>query len=126
MNDRPSAEELLAAVERFLRDEVVPALDGPRRFHARVAANVLAIVSRELGRGEADLQAEWQGLVALLGRDGSPPDDLRGALREANEELLRRIRAGEADGGSFRDALLGHLRRVVGAKLAVNKGDGVA
>jgi len=39
--------EAKAAVRGFLEDDVVPALDGPKRFHARVAANVLAIVGRE-------------------------------------------------------------------------------
>src|SRR5690606_13181549 len=48
VNDRPSAAELLAAVEQFLEEEAVPALEGPARFHARVAANVLRIVAREL------------------------------------------------------------------------------
>ncbi len=122
MNDRPSAEELLAVVERFLREDVVPALEGPRRFHARVAANVLSIVAREVARGDADLSDEWQGLAALLERNPAPPADLPGAVREANEELLRRIRGGEADAGPFREALLAHLRRVVDAKLAVSLG----
>lgn len=120
MNDRPSADELLAAVERFLRDEVIPALEGPRRFHARVAANVLSIVAREVAGGDADLRDEWQGLAALLDRDPTLPPHLADALREANEELLRRIRGGEADAGPFRDALLAHLRRVVDAKLSVS------
>lgn len=122
MNDRPSADELLAAVERFLRDDVIPALDGPRRFHARVAANVLSIVAREVARGDADLREEWRGLAELLDRDPTNPADLADAVRGANEELLRRIRGGEADSGPFREALLAHLRRVVDAKLAVSVG----
>ena len=120
MNDRPSADELLRAVERFLRDDAVPALEGPRRFHARVAANVLGIVRRELARGESDLREEWQGLAELLDREAAPPADLAGAVRGANEELVRRIRAGEADTGPFRAALLAHLHRVLDAKLAVS------
>jgi hypothetical protein len=120
VNDRPSADELLAAVERFLRDEVIPALEGPRRFHARVAANVLSIVAREVAGGDADLRGEWQGLAALLDREPALPADLGGAVREANEELLRRIRGGAADAGPFREALLAHLRRVIDAKLSVS------
>ena len=53
MNDRPVAVELLRAVEAFLEREVVPALAGPGQFHARVAANVVAMVAREIETEEA-------------------------------------------------------------------------
>ncbi|HET7012798.1 MAG TPA: phosphotransferase [Streptosporangiaceae bacterium] len=45
---RPTASELLDAVRGFLTDQVMPATGGQLGFHARVAANVLAIVAREL------------------------------------------------------------------------------
>jgi hypothetical protein len=126
VNDRPDAQELLGAVERFLREDVVPALDGPRRLHARVAANVVAMVGREIAHGDADLREEWCGLVELLGRQGeSPPADvaaLQHQVNEAGEELVRRIRAGDADAGPFREAVLTHLKRSVDAKLAVSLG----
>jgi len=48
MQDRPTSSELIEAVQHFLETDVVPALDGPKKFHARVAANVLGIVRREL------------------------------------------------------------------------------
>ncbi len=122
MNDRPDAVELLGAVERFLRDEVMPALEGPRRFHARVAAHVVASVAREIARGDGDLVSEWRGLASLLDREADAPGSgaaLRDAVVEANRELVARIRAGEADAGPWRDAVLAHLERVVEAKLAV-------
>jgi len=126
VNDRPDAQELLGAVERFLRDDVVPALDGPRRLHARVAANVVAMVGREIAHGDADVRAEWRGLAELLERQGeSPPADaaaLQRQVSEAGAELVRRIRAGDADAGPFRDAVLAHLKRSVDAKLAVSLG----
>ena len=85
MQDRPSVCELLAAVRAFLEDDVVPALDGRRRFHARVAANVLAIVGRELAAEEATLAAEWRRLAELLGHAAetlpSQREDVRGAVR---------------------------------------------
>jgi hypothetical protein len=123
MNDRPDAAELLAAVERFLEESVVPALDGPARFHARVAANVVRIVAREIATEEAHLGREWDGLSVLLGAEGEEPPRERAALREEllarNEELVRRIRAGRADSGPWRAALLEHLSRVVADKLDV-------
>lgn len=122
MNDRPSAAELLAAVEQFLEEEAVPALEGPARFHARVAANVLRIVARELATEDEHLAREWAGLARLLGADPRPPagrEALRDALLARNEELVRRIRAGEADAGPWREALLEHLAAVVADKLDV-------
>lgn len=121
MNDRPSAGELLAAVEHFLEESVVPALEGPARYHARVAANVVRIVARELATEDAHLAREWEGLDALLGRAPRPAgrDALHDAIRARNEELVRRIRAGEGDTGPWREALIAHLSRVVADKLDV-------
>lgn len=122
MNDEPLAEDLLRAVERFLEQDVVPALDGVAKFHARVAANVVAIVAREIETEAAHTGAEWQGLSRLLGTDEELPEERearRDALRSANVALVERIRAGDADGGAFRGELLAHLRRITTARLAV-------
>ena len=48
MYGRPTAAELVAAVADFLDNDVRNATDGQVSFHARVAANVLRIVEREL------------------------------------------------------------------------------
>lgn len=123
MNDRPSATELLAAVERFLEETAVPGLEGPAKYHARVAANVVRIVARELATEDEHLAREWDGLAALLDSQGEPKPDERASLREAivarNQELVRRIRAGDADAGAWREELIAHLSRVVADKLDV-------
>ena len=123
MNDRPSATELLAAVERFLEETAVPALEGPAKYHARVAANVVRIVARELATEDEHLAREWDGLVSLLelDRETKPGEreSLRAAISARNEELVRRIRAGEADAGSWRGDLISHLSRVIADKLDV-------
>ncbi|HJW68877.1 MAG TPA: DUF6285 domain-containing protein [Candidatus Binatia bacterium] len=54
MQDRPTVLELLAAVRGFLEDDLGPVLEGRRRFHALVAANVLRIVERELEKRLAE------------------------------------------------------------------------
>ncbi len=122
MQDRPTYDELLAAVERFLSQEIVPNTEGARRFHARVAANVLGIVRRELEREEEQLAAEWAGLDGLLGP--AKPQEGRAALREVvgarTADLCERIRAGEADAGPFREAVISQLRRTVRDKLLVS------
>ena len=123
MQDRPSVSELLDAVRAFLEEDVVPALEGPRQFHARVAANVLAIVGRELAGEEASLLAEWQRLAVVLGEDASAPparlEALRAAVRERTAALAERIRRGDADAGPFRDAARAHVRATVEDKLRV-------
>ena len=122
MQDRPSVRELLDAVRAFLEEDVVPALEGPRQFHARVAANVLAIVGRELAGEEASLLAEWQRLARLTGGASEPPprlEALRAAVRDATAALAERIRGGDADAGPFRDAVRAHVRATVEDKLRV-------
>ena len=124
MNDRPTAEELLEAVRRFLQDEAVPALTGHLQYQARVAANVAAIVGRELSCEERHASGEWERLSTLLDRSESLPgswDERREGLLERNRELVRRIRNGDADAGDWRAAVVGHLRQTVADKLEVAK-----
>jgi aminoglycoside phosphotransferase (APT) family kinase protein len=61
---RPTASELLDAVRWFLTDEVMPATGGPVAFHARVAANVLGIVAREIELGPLPPEAALADSVA--------------------------------------------------------------
>jgi hypothetical protein len=121
MQDRPTAAELLDAVRGFIESDLIPALEGRKQFHARVAANVLAIVQREIESESQHLIAEWQRLDSLLGEADLPAD--RGAalqaLRARNETLCERIRAGDADEGERRKAVLRHVRQTVEEKLAV-------
>jgi len=130
MQDRPTALELLAAVREFITRQVVPALEGGRQFHARVAANVLAIVERELHDGDEQLRAEWMRLRPLCAPDAAraavaddaPPLDppvLRAAVGALNAELAARIRQGDADHGPLRAAVLAHLRATVDDKVRI-------
>jgi aminoglycoside phosphotransferase (APT) family kinase protein len=61
---RPTASELLDAVRGFLTDQVMPATTGQLAFHARVAANVLGIVARELELGPLPQETDLAGSVA--------------------------------------------------------------
>jgi hypothetical protein len=122
MQDRPNVTELVAAVRGFLEADVVPALRGRRRFHALVAANVLAIVEREVAREEERLVDEWRRLARLLDLTSDPPPRLelvRRGVRELDEQLTDRIRAGEADAGDFAERVRAHLRTTVLEKLRV-------
>lgn len=60
----PTAAELVATVADFLDNDVRSATEGQVNFHARVAANVLRIVEREL---LAQSPAEVSDAPAKLG-----------------------------------------------------------
>jgi aminoglycoside phosphotransferase (APT) family kinase protein len=66
---RPTATELLEAVREYLLGSVLPKTSGQLSFHARVAANALAIVSRELNLGarapDGDLADEVAARLAV-------------------------------------------------------------
>jgi len=125
MQDRPTYQELLAAIERFLDDDIVPNTPGGRGFHARVAANAVRTIRRELESEDEQLAAEWAGLDVLLGERERPAG--RAALRKAiagrNEALCERIRKGDADQGPFRNQALKHIGDSVQAKLSVSNPD---
>jgi hypothetical protein len=100
---RPTLSELVAAVRESLQDAAAGKGLPPSGYTARVAANVLAVVERELARGPADQQA-YLSLLARLG-----------AADEA--ALAAQIRAGHRDHQLAEIA--GLLRGIVAARLAV-------
>jgi Domain of unknown function (DUF6285) len=111
MMDQPSMRELVEAVREFLEQKAMPELKGHTAFHARVAANALAIVARQLERG-ADADAEEiERLRALLGRDGTP--------EELNRALCQAIRTGELDIVS--PELQQHLERTARTKIEIDQ-----
>ncbi|MEA3055729.1 MAG: hypothetical protein QOD30_1161 [Actinomycetota bacterium] len=64
LHGRPTARELLDAVRGFLSDDVMVNTTGRLSFHARVAANMLAIVERELASpGELRAGDDWATLA---------------------------------------------------------------
>ena len=108
--DRPTADEMLEAVEEFLRDKVMPAVTGHVNFHARVAANVIASVRREIAQSPDIERDQRARLMTLLGRDGD--------VETLNRELCEEIREGtrELDDPD----LLDHLRKVAVENLGVD------
>lgn len=86
MQDQPAAHDLVTAVREFLENVAMPKLEGHDAFHARVAANALAIVERELVIAPGDNAEERARLMELLGRDGD--------LAELNDALCEAIGSG--------------------------------
>lgn len=119
MQDRPTAEELLKAARDFCERDLLPNLTGRVQFHARVLQNVLGILEREWSGEEAAVRAEYDRLKQLLELDEPPPSfaALRDAVRNANQELSQKIRAGELD--DRMDETLDALDETVREKLAI-------
>ena len=101
--DLPRIDELLESVSVYLRSEVVPAMDGRTGFLARVAANSVDIVGREMELGAEARRLEAARLRILLNAEGSL-GDLRLLLAEGlRDETI----------GLDADGLVEHLRSTV-------------
>ena len=86
MITHPRTEELAEAVAAWI-EQIRPSLDPRNAFLARVAANALATIGRELTQGPAAEAQAVARMAELLGREGS--------YAELNAELCARIRAGD-------------------------------
>jgi len=111
MQDQPTAAELVEAVAEFIRNHAMPQLQGHTAFHARVAANALDIVKRELEIAPSANTGEAARLKALLGREGP--------LEELNRELCARIESGAI--GLETPGLTDHLWATTLTKLAIDQ-----
>jgi aminoglycoside phosphotransferase (APT) family kinase protein len=99
---RPTAAELVEAVEGYIRDTVLPSADGAAGFDALVAANVLAVVGREFALGPSA---------------GAAHHDRIGRLGFADDAVLAAaIRRGDCDarldeiGSVLADSVLDEVR----------------
>lgn len=111
MMDQPHIRELVEAVRSFLEEHAMPELKGHTAFHARVAANALGIVARQLELGPRADAAELARLGSLLGQDGT--------LEDLNRELCRRIRSGEI--GLDTPGFAEHLDATTRDKVAIDQ-----
>lgn len=94
MQNHPDMNQMLDALEGFLGEEVAPVAQGPLRFRARVALNLLGILRRELNA-----------------QCGDPDEALK---------LAEAVRSGAADAGEARKEMFALLRRRTMSKLAVD------
>ncbi|HXA39429.1 MAG TPA: DUF6285 domain-containing protein [Phenylobacterium sp.] len=110
MITHPRAQELITAVARWI-DHLRPDLDPRNAFLARVSANVLGVIGRELALGPAAEAAAVERLTVLL--------DYRGGFEELNADLCRRLRAGEMTAQT--PGLLAALKANVLDQLAIDQ-----
>ncbi len=111
MLDQPKGPDILAAVAKLLRETLMPQLPANAAFQARVAANAIDLVAREITFGETVEREALSRLQALLSRGGS--------LEDLEAELSGRIRRGELDLHS--EGLAEHLWQTTLDKMKIDQ-----
>lgn len=110
MQDEPTPHEIVVAVAAFLRT-VTATPSAHAVYQARVAANALDLVARQLALAPASDAAEHDRLRALFGHDGT--------LADLNTALARGIADGRIDPAA--PAVAAHLLATTLAKLAIDQ-----
>ena len=111
MQDHPSVTAMLAAISTLLRVELAAKLEGRSGFQARVAANALDIIRRELEQAPSANARESERLMSLLGESGD--------LEALNWALCRRIASGKMTMAT--PGLAEHLWQTTLDKLAIDQ-----
>lgn len=110
MITHPKTEELAESVALWI-EQIRPTLDPRNAFLARVAANALATIRRELTDGPAAEARATAAMAGVLGRDGD--------FAALNAELCDRIRSGELTVET--SGLLAALRVMAMDQLAIDQ-----
>jgi aminoglycoside phosphotransferase (APT) family kinase protein len=99
LHGHPTTAELVAAVSMFLREDVMAATEGRLTFLARVAANVLDGVERELLFGPEQERRHRERLAAFAQADqaGLAAAIRAGVLDAEDPALLAAVRAAVTD-----------------------------
>ncbi|MDX6697690.1 MAG: hypothetical protein QOE65_1087 [Solirubrobacteraceae bacterium] len=89
--DRPDAPELLAAVARYLFEDLLPRVPDEERFRVRVAANACAMLAREweAGPGRPDRTAQHDLATAI--RAGAHDDRLAETAATLRDDVAARL-----------------------------------
>lgn len=111
MLDQPKGADILTAVSKLLRETLMPQLSANAAFQARVAANAVDLVAREINFGQSVEHEALTRLQALLSCDGS--------LEELETDLSGRIRRGELDLQS--EGLADHLWQTTFDKMKIDQ-----
>ena len=99
LHDRPHLSELVEAVREWVDGDVRQGTEGRLSFHARVAANALRMVERELALGTGPAAAHAERLAALgCADDRALAARIRsGALDDRAEEVRTAVAASVQD-----------------------------
>ncbi|HEY2678603.1 MAG TPA: DUF6285 domain-containing protein [Steroidobacteraceae bacterium] len=111
MQDQPAPVEIIKAVAEFIRSVGRREMTPNVAYQARVAANALDLVGRELSLAPGEEVLELERLRAILGRDGTLAE-LNAAFTEALDRGVLSMSRAE-----IRD----HLWQTTLAKLSVDQ-----
>lgn len=90
MHDTPDPDALLDIVAETLREEIAPLLVGSARYHVLIAANLIAVVRRQLALEPELMRAEVARLQDIL-------DTQEGDLAMLTQMLATALRDEELD-----------------------------
>lgn len=113
MFDKPNRGDLLDAALRTLREEVLPGLEGDRRYAGLMVASAIATVMREIesDNSHEPVRRVLDHFADLYGQDNVHHAGVDGEerIRTLNQHLVSDIRDGEFDEdptGPIHDLLL--------------------
>jgi uncharacterized protein DUF6285 len=129
MTDEPKESEFRRMFRERLEKEVIPGLADPKaRVRSAVAVNIMAIVDRQIGKGDSEASKEWQELRDLVKNQPGGVglvENLEAAVQKYEEDLQRQIQAG-GDEARLRSSAVNVLKMAVMAKMNPPAEDGEA
>lgn len=91
-HDAPTAAQLVEAVREWIERDLMSSADPRTKFHARVAANALAIVEREFELGDSQAAAHAHRLEQLgVADDTELAEAIRARRIDDRAEELRAL-----------------------------------
>ena len=113
--------EMARRLREKLETELIPKLQNQKiRTRTAVAVSVIALVDRQIGQGEGQLEDEWVKL-RLIAKDQPKAlqliDSLKVAIDKYDDEIRTKSREAEADEAAMRRAANGVIRSAIMAKL---------
>ena len=121
MTNKNFDPEMAAKLKERLETELIPRLQNQKiRTRTAVAVSIMALVDRQIGKGEGKLEHEWERLRELA-KDQPKAlnlvDTLKVAIDKYDDELRTKSAEAEADETAMRQAANGVIRGAIMAKL---------
>ncbi len=113
--------EMARKLRDKLETELIPKLQNQKiRTRTAVAVSVIALVDRQIGQGEGQLEEEWEKLRNIA-KDQPKAlalvENLKVAIDKYDDEIRTKSREAEADEAAMRRAANGVIRSAIMAKL---------
>jgi hypothetical protein len=113
--------EMARKLRDKLETELIPKLQNQKiRTRTAVAVSVIALVDRQIGQGEGQLEEEWEKLRNIAREQPKAlelVENLKVAIDKYDDEIRTKSREAEADEAAMRRAANGVIRSAIMAKL---------